>query len=98
MYFHVFTETFETMAAGSFSPPEYGALFWEGEARNRTEARRIAVGQWLKDGGSEVLEHTITVEGFETCPEHGHDCENTDYSQPVERCVALQGSFRCWDE
>lgn len=93
MFFHVFSEEHQMSFASSYEPPTYGRLFWEGEVRTRSEARRTAVGQWLREGGSEVLEHTITVEGFESCPEHGNACENANYGEPVNGTRPFTGHF-----
>ena len=92
MRYVVYTESF-LVGWGGYEPPEYDAFMWEGEARNRSEARRLAKAQWLKDNGRDFFGLKITVEGFEDCPEHGAGCENANFRGPECGTWRFDGHF-----
>lgn len=64
-------------------PMEYTCDVWEGEARNRNEARRLAWAEWRRTGAKSININAgdgrhplagVKVEELQPCPEHAFDC------------------------
>ena len=79
-HYYVTSPIYETYRASSDPPeaPEYGCDYWEGDARNRQEARKFALRAFRKQSHSYAEDNYPghPMKGYQTveilpCPLHG---------------------------